>query len=146
MSRAVRRVRRLQTAKAVVLDGITNKPVPVNPTYSVVSGTATISGSQITCGSSTGSVTVRAVATGAQYFTSSADTTFNITNKQGQTIFFKQGEKGGLRDLPLSRKPTPLGRMATATSNLEDGLISGFLQKPFTPNDLRTAIEEILRS
>jgi hypothetical protein len=106
------------TVKAVVLDGITNKPVPVNPTYSVVSGTATISGSQITCGSSTGSVTVRAVATGAQFFTSSADTTFNITNKQGQTIFFKQGEKGGLRDLPLSRKPTPLGRMATATSNL----------------------------
>jgi hypothetical protein len=106
------------TVKAVVLDGITNKPVPVNPTYSVVSGTATISGSQITCGSSIGSVTVRAVATGAQYFTSSADTTFNITNKQGQTIFFKQGEKGGLRDLPLSRKPTPLGTMATATSNL----------------------------
>mgnify|MGYP002061118232 CR=1 FL=1 len=35
---------------------------------------------------------------------------------------------------------------ATATSNLEDGLISGFLQKPFTPNDLRTAIEEILSS
>jgi hypothetical protein len=93
--------------KAVVLDGITNKPVPVNPTYSVVSGTATISGSQITCGSSTGSVTVRAVATGAQYFTSSADTTFNITNKQGQTIFFKQGEKGGLRDLPPFEKTDP---------------------------------------
>jgi hypothetical protein len=106
------------TVKAVVLDGITNKPVPVNPTYSVVSGTATISGSQITCGSSTGTVTVRAVATGTQFFTSSADKTFNVTNKQGQTIFFKQGEKGGLRDLPLSRKPIPIGRMATATSNL----------------------------
>jgi hypothetical protein len=106
------------TVKAVVLDGITNKPVPVNPTYSIVSGTATISGSQITCGSSTGTVTVRAVATGTEYFTSSADKTFNVTNKQGQTIFFKQGEKGGLRDLPLSRKPIPIGRMATATSNL----------------------------
>ena len=106
------------TVKAVVLDGITNKPVPVNPTYSIVSGTATISGSQITCGSSTGTVTVRAVATGTEYFTSSADKTFNVTNKQGQTIFFKQGEKGGLRDLPLSRKPIPIGRMASATSNL----------------------------
>ena len=106
------------TIKAIVLDGITNSPVPVNPTYSIVSGSATISGDQITCGSLTGTVKVRAVATGTQYFTSSADTTFNITNKQGQTIFFKQGEKGGLRDLPLSRKPIPIGRMATATSNL----------------------------
>ncbi len=106
------------TVKAVVLDGITNQPVQVNPTYSIVSGVATISGNQITCGSSTGTVTVRAVATGSQYFTSSADKTFNVTNKQGQSIFFKQGEKGGLRDLPLSRKPVPIGRMATATSNL----------------------------
>ena len=106
------------TIKAIVLDGITNSPVPVNPTYSIVSGAATISGDQITCGSSTGTVKVRAVATGTAYFTSSADTTFNVTNKQGQTIFFKQGEKGGLRDLPLSRKPVPIGRMATASSNL----------------------------
>jgi len=106
------------TVKAIVLDGITNAPVPVTPTYSIVSGSATISGDQITCGSSTGTVKVRAVATGAQYFTSSADKTFNVTNKNGQSIFFKQGEKGGLRDLPLSRKPIPIGRMATATSNL----------------------------
>jgi hypothetical protein len=106
------------TVKAIVLDGITNAPVPVTPTYSIVSGSATISGDQITCGSSTGTVKVRAVATGAQYFTSSADKTFNVTNKNGQSIFFKQGEKGGLRDLPLSRKPIPVGRMATATSNL----------------------------
>jgi hypothetical protein len=106
------------TVKAVVLDGITNKPVQVNPTYSIVSGAATINGSQITCGSSTGTVTVRAVATGTEYFTSSADKTFNVTNKQGQTIFFKQGEKGGLRDLPLSRKPIPIGRMASSSSNL----------------------------
>ncbi|MBT7404698.1 MAG: hypothetical protein HN754_01155, partial [Opitutae bacterium] len=106
------------TVKAVVLDGITNKPVQVNPTYSIVSGAATINGSQITCGSSTGTVTVRAVATGTEYFTSSADKTFNVTNKQGQTIFFKQGEKGGLRDLPLSRKPIPIGKMASSSSSL----------------------------
>jgi hypothetical protein len=104
--------------KAVVLDGITNRPVQVSPTYSIVSGSATINGSQITCGSSNGTVRIRAVVTGTQFFTSSADTTFSITARQGQTIFFKQGESGGLRDLPLSRKPTPIGRMATATSGL----------------------------
>ena len=38
------------SVKAVVLDGITNQPVQVVPTYSIVSGPATISGSQITCG------------------------------------------------------------------------------------------------
>jgi hypothetical protein len=58
------------------------------------------------------------VATGSVYFTSSATTSFSITNKQGQTIFFKQGEKGGLRDLPLSRKPVPIGMMGTSSSNL----------------------------
>jgi hypothetical protein len=104
--------------KAVVLDGISNQPVQVSPTYSIVSGPATVSGGQITCGNTTGVVQVRAVATGAAFFTTTATTTFNVTNKQGQTIFFKQGEKGGLRDLPLSRKPTPIGRMANATSNL----------------------------
>ena len=37
------------TVRAVVLDGITNKPVQVIPTYSIVSGPATVNGSQITC-------------------------------------------------------------------------------------------------
>ena len=53
------------TVRAVVLDGITNKPVQVTPTYSIVSGPATVNGSQITCGSTTGTVQVRAVATGS---------------------------------------------------------------------------------
>jgi hypothetical protein len=104
--------------KAVVLDGISNQAVQVTPTYSIISGPATINGGQITCGNTTGTVQVRAVATGAAFFTTTGTASFNVTNKQGQTIDFKQGEKGGLRDLPLSRKPTPLGRMATATSNL----------------------------
>ena len=90
--------------KAVVLDGITNKPVQVNPDLLDRIGSRHHFGSQITCGSSTGTVTVRAVATGTEYFTSSADKTFNVTNKQGQTIFFKQGEKGGLRDSPPFQK------------------------------------------
>jgi hypothetical protein len=106
------------TVKAVVLDGITNKPVPVSPTYSIVSGAATVNGSLITCGSTTGTVQVRAVATGSVYFTSSGTASFSITNKNGQTIFFKQGEKGGLRDLPLSRKPIPIGRMGSTSSSL----------------------------
>ena len=106
------------SVKAVVLDGITNQPVQVVPTYSIVSGPATISGSQITCGSSFGAVTIRAVATGSAFFTTTATTTFNVTLKDGQTIFFKQGEKGGLRDLPLSRVMTPIGKMATASSGL----------------------------
>jgi hypothetical protein len=104
--------------KAVVLDGITNQPVQVSPTYSIISGPATVNGGQITCGNTTGVVQVRAVATGAAFFTTTETASFNVTNKQGQTILFKQGERGGLRDLPLSRKPTPLGRMATASSNL----------------------------
>jgi hypothetical protein len=104
--------------KAVVLDGISNQPVQVTPTYSIISGPATVSGGQITCGSTVGSVTVRAVATGAAFFTTTGTVTFNVTNKQGQTISFKQGESGGLRDLPLSRKPVPIGRMASASSNL----------------------------
>ena len=106
------------TVRAVVLDGITNKPVQVTPTYSIVSGPATVNGSQIACGSTTGTVQVRAVATGSVYYTSSATASFSITNKEGQTIFFKQGEKGGLRDLPLSRKPVPIGKMASSSSNL----------------------------
>ena len=36
----------------------------------------------------------------------------------GQSITFKQGETGGLRDLPLSLKPIPIARMVTSTSNL----------------------------
>jgi len=106
------------TVRAVVLDGITNKPVQVTPTYSIVSGPATVNGSQITCGSTTGTVQVRAVATGSVYYTSSATASFNVTTNNGQIITFKQGEKGGLRDLPLSRKPIPIGKMASSSSSL----------------------------
>jgi hypothetical protein len=103
--------------RAVVMDASSNKPVNVLPTYSIVSGPATINGSTVACGSSTGSVTIRAVATGAEYFTANSTTTFTINNLQGQIITFKQGESGGLRDLPISRKPIPLGMMAINSSN-----------------------------
>jgi len=121
--------------KAVVLDGISNQPVQVTPTYSIVSGPATINGSQITCGNTTGSVQVRAVATGAAFFTTTGTATFDVTNKQGQTINFKQGERGGLMtSLPLSRKPVPLGRMATASSNL--GVSFSFTSNPNNAMDI----------
>jgi hypothetical protein len=105
------------TVRAVVTDGSTNKPVNVVPTYSIVSGPATVNGNTITCGNTTGSVTVRATATGSEYFTNSSTATFTVNNLQGQIITFKQGEKGGLRDLPISRKPIPIGTMATNSSN-----------------------------
>ena len=51
--------------------------------------------------------------------TETKSTTFEINNLQGQVITFKgKGESGGLRDLPLSRRPIPLGSMASASSNL----------------------------
>ena len=49
---------------------------------------------------------------------SSATASFNVTTNNGQIITFKQGEKGGLRDLPLSRKPVPIGKMASSSSSL----------------------------
>jgi hypothetical protein len=105
--------------KASVVDAISNQAIQVNPTYSIVSGPATISGNQITCGNTTGKVVVQAKATGAAFFTSTATADFNVTSKQGQIIDFKYMEPGGLMaELPLSRKPIPLGRMASATSNL----------------------------
>jgi hypothetical protein len=105
------------TVRAVVVDATTNKPVNVVPTYSIVSGPATVNGNTITCGNTTGSVTVRATATGSEYFTNSSTATFAVNDLQGQIITFKQGEKGGLRDLPISRKPIPIGLMATNSSN-----------------------------
>ena len=39
------------------------------------------------------------------------------TNRDRLSLF-KQGEKGGLRDLPLSRKPIPIGKMASSSSSL----------------------------
>ena len=104
---------------AIVLDGITNNPidpaVAPAPAYSVISGGSlvTLNGNKVTCGTSSGDVTIRAVVSGAMFVTTTADANFTIdATKSGQTITFKQGEKGGLRDLPLSRKPIPIGLMA----------------------------------
>ena len=94
---------------AIVLDGITNNPidpaVAPTPTYSVISGGSlvTLNGKNVTCGTTSGNVSIRAVVSGGAFVTTSADANFTIdATKSGQTITFKQGEKGGLRDLPLS--------------------------------------------
>jgi hypothetical protein len=104
---------------AIVLDGLTNNPIDPaiapTPSYSILSGgnLITLLGNRVTCGSSSGTVKIRAVVSGAAFVTANKDATFDIdASKSGQTITFKQGEKGGLRDLPLSRKPIPLGLMA----------------------------------
>ena len=103
--------------RAKAFDSMTRKPVPIQPVFSITQGSATVSGHQVTCGNSLGSVTVEASISSNAYQTTVATQSFNVTNKDGQWIIFKQGEKGGLRDLPLSRKPIPLGPMATSSAN-----------------------------
>ena len=110
---------------AIVLDGVTNQALTGNNapslSYSVENGGSlvTLNGNSVTCGSSSGSVKIRAIASGPSFITSFKDATFLIdATKSGQSITFKQGEKGGLRDLPLSRKPIPIGLMAKSSANL----------------------------
>jgi hypothetical protein len=82
----------------------------------------------ITCGNSLGSVTIEASISSNAYQTTVVSRTFNVTNKDGQWISFKQGEKGGLRDLPLSRKPIPLGPMASSSApnvNISYAIVGG---------------------
>ena len=104
--------------RAKAFDLVTRKPLPIMPTFSVTAGSAMANGHSITCGNSLGQVTIKASATSSTYQTTEQSQTFNVTNKDGQWIVFKQGEKGGLRDLPLSRKPIPLGKFATTSSGL----------------------------
>jgi hypothetical protein len=103
-------------ARAKAFDAITRKPLPLTPSFSITQGSATASGKMITCGNSLGIVTVEATISSNAYQTTVASRDLNVTNKDGQWISFKQGEKGGLRDLPLSRKPIPLGPMASSSA------------------------------
>jgi hypothetical protein len=109
--------------RAKVFNNVTNKVMPVSVAFTVVSGPGTITGgNKVTCGSSTGTVVVKATTTdGSASFSTFAMTSkslsFNVTNKQGQMIVFKQGESGGLRDLPFSRKPIPIGMMVSSMAS-----------------------------
>ena len=111
--------------RAKVFNKVTNKVIPVPITFTVVSGptgTAITGGNKVTCGNATGSVVVKATTTNpsgafAAFAMTSKTTSFTITNKNGQMIVFKHGESGGLRDLPFSRKPIPIGRMVTSMAS-----------------------------
>jgi hypothetical protein len=106
---------------AMVFDPLTRKPLPFKPTFSIATGDATVNAitGMVTCGQTIGSnVTVTATINNASFVTTVANQSFEISNKLGQWILAKQGEKGGLRDLPLSRKPIPVGKMIKASSGL----------------------------
>jgi hypothetical protein len=106
---------------AMCMDPFTRKPLPFKPTYSISSGDATVNSSTgiVTCGQTLDSnVTVTATVSDAGYATTVAHQSFLIGSKLGQYIIAKQGERGGLRDLPLSRKPIPIAKMTSASSGL----------------------------
>jgi len=103
------------------IDPKTRKPLPFKPTFSIGSGDATVNASTgiVTCGQTLDSnVTVVATVSNSAFATTVASRSFTIGDGLGQWIIAKQGERGGLRDLPLSRKPIPIGRMVSASSAL----------------------------
>ena len=93
----------------------------INIAYQRVSGPASVTSTGTVTTSSSGSggtVAIKVTVTGLTYAPGVATTTFTVDpNKKGQIISLKgKGEKGGLRDLPLSRKPLFLGKSATINS------------------------------
>jgi hypothetical protein len=90
----------------------------ITMTYARVSGPATVSGSTVTTTGS-GDVVIKVTVSGLNYAPGTANLTFTVDgSKQGQTITFLRGEKGGLGNLQLTNRPVALGRMASANSNL----------------------------
>jgi hypothetical protein len=88
--------------------------------YARVSGPASISANTVTTNSSgSGEVKIKVTVSGLNYAPGTATATFTVDgSKQGQVITFLRGEKGGLGNIQLSNKPTPLGKMAFSNSNL----------------------------
>ena len=98
-------------ANATAKSGITGKPIPRNAytlNYSIKLGPASVSGSSVTTGSSAGTVTIKATLQSAIFMSTSAEKSFLVdASKDGQTLSTPRD----LRDLPLSRKPIPIGKM-----------------------------------
>jgi hypothetical protein len=92
----------------------------ITMTYSKESGPASVSGNTVSTNSSgSGEVKVKVTVSGLNYAPGTATVTFTVDgSKQGQTITFLRGEKGGLGNLQLSNRPISLGKMASANSNL----------------------------
>ena len=88
--------------------------------YEIVSGPASISGSNLsTNASGSGTVVLKATVSGSSYAPGTASISFSVDgSKSGQSITFNKGIKGGLRDMQLSKRPIMLGRMASSDSNL----------------------------
>ena len=117
--------------RAVLMNATTGKPVYM-PKYLATGGSVTysktaqtggggsISGTSVTTGSTTGSITIKALATGGGYETKHTSITVQVDgSKTGQKILVREGgDSGGLRDLPISRRPIPVGLMFSSTSNL----------------------------
>jgi hypothetical protein len=102
---------------------VLNAQSGVSFSYSVISGPASFSSSSSsslsTFASGTGTVILKVEALGSAYAPESATVSFDVDgSKAGQVINFKKEERGGLRDLPLSRKPIPIGKMALINSTL----------------------------
>jgi len=107
---------------AMCIDPMTRKPLPlIKPTFSISTGDATVNATTgwVTTGSTIDSnVTVTATVSNNSFVNTVMHRSFTIGDGQGQYIVAKQGERGGLRDLPLSRKPIPIGKMVSASSGL----------------------------
>ena len=110
---------------ARAFDKTTNRLLALGMQFEVVSGPALIRpGPKVKSSPSDMDTVVVKVTTVdpnaafSDYLMASKTITFEVNEKQGQQITMKHGEKGGLRDLPISRKPIPIGRMVGATSGL----------------------------
>ena len=117
--------------RAVLMNATTGKPVYM-PKYIATGGSVTysktaqtgggesISGTSVTTGSSSGSITIKAYATGGGFETKHTSITVQVDgSKTGQKILVREGgDSGGLRDLPISRRPIGIGQMFSSTSNL----------------------------
>jgi hypothetical protein len=117
--------------RAVLMNATTGKPVYMpkylanggSVTYSKTAqtgGGGSISGTSVTTGSSSGSITIKAYATGGGFETKYTSITVQVDgSKTGQKIIVREGgDSGGLRDLPISRRPIGIGQMFSSTSNL----------------------------
>jgi hypothetical protein len=117
--------------RAVLMNATTGKPVYM-PKYLATGGSVTysktaqtggggsISGTSVTTGSSSGSITIKAYATGGGFETKHTSITVQVDgSKTGQKIIVREGgDSGGLRDLPISRRPIGIGQMFSSTSKL----------------------------
>ena len=105
--------------RAVLKDGLTGRVVSSPITYSIVSTTGqggTLgTGSdrdKLTTGNGIGTVRVKASASPTGYESKFKYMDVNVTNDRDQRIMVREGgDSGGLRDLPISRRPVPIGLM-----------------------------------